>query len=437
MLPLKVFKKMKIKAIKAFEILDSRGTPTIATFIESDDGLKEFGFVPSGASTGSREAIEKRDNGKDFNGKGVSQVIKTAEENLFPELIGMVIGSQVEFDSKLIELDATKNKKNFGANIILSLSLAYCKLSASTEKKPLYEYIQNYFKENFFSAIEMKMPLPMMNILNGGAHANNKLDFQEFMIQPVGFSSFKEGLICGVEIFNFLKKSLNEKGFSTAVGDEGGFAPGIDSAEEALDLISSSIQEAGYEVDKDVTFALDCAATELLENKEYVFSNNEKLSSDQLIKYLAKLAKEYPITSVEDGLDENDWIGWKNLTQKLGKITQLVGDDLFVTNKDILQEGIDKNIANSVLVKINQIGTISETYETISLAYRHNYKCIISHRSGETEDNFIADLAVGTGAGQIKTGAPSRSDRTSKYNRLLMIDAIENLKFLGRQELVN
>jgi enolase len=428
---------MKIKAIKAFEILDSRGTPTIAALIETDDDFKEIGFVPSGASTGSREAIEKRDGGINFNGKGVAQVIKNAEENLFPELIGMKIGSQVEFDSKLIELDGTKNKKNFGANIILSLSLAYCKLSASAEKKPLYEYIYNYFRENFFSEVKMKMPLPMMNILNGGAHANNQLDFQEFMIQPVGFSSFKEGLICGVEVFNFLKKTLNKKGFSTAVGDEGGFAPGIDSAEEALDLISSSIQEAGYEVDKDVTFALDCAATELLKNKEYVFSNKEKLSSDELIEYLANLADKYPITSVEDGLDENDWVGWESLTKKLGKKTQLVGDDLFVTNKDILQEGIDRNIANSVLVKINQIGTISETFETICLAYQHNYKCVISHRSGETEDNFIADLAVGTGAGQIKTGAPSRSDRTSKYNRLLMIDAMEGLEFLGRQELIN
>ena len=428
---------MKIKTIKAFEILDSRGTPTIAASIELDNGLKEFGFVPSGASTGSREAIEKRDNSNNFNGKGVSQVIKTAEKNLFPELIGTEIGSQVEFDSKLIELDGTKNKKNFGANMILSLSLAYCKLSASSEKISLYEYIHNYFTEHFFSEVEMKMPLPMMNILNGGAHANNKLDFQEFMIQPVGFSSFKESLICGVEVFNFLKKTLNQKGFSTAVGDEGGFAPGIDSAEEALDLISSSIQEAGYEVDKDVTFALDCAATELLKNNKYIFSNNEKLSSDELIEYLSYLANKYPITSVEDGLDENDWSGWESLSKKLGKKIQLVGDDLFVTNKDILQEGIDRNIANSVLVKINQIGTIFETFETISLAHQHNYKCVISHRSGETEDNFIADLAVGTGAGQIKTGAPSRSDRTSKYNRLLIIDAMEDLKFCGRQELIN
>tara|TARA_B100000965_G_C19435967_1_gene688608 strand:- start:183 stop:959 length:777 start_codon:yes stop_codon:yes gene_type:complete len=257
------------------------------------------------------------------------------------------------------------------------------------------------------------------------------------MIQPVGFSSFKECLICGVEVFNCLKKTLNQKGFSTAVGDEGGFAPGIDSAEEALDFISSSIEDAGYQVNKDVTFALDCAATELMRNNEYIFSNKSKLSSDQLIDYLAKLASNYPLTSIEDGLDENDWSGWKNLTTKLGSKTQLVGDDLFVTNKDILQEGIKNGVANSVLVKINQIGTISETFETIDLAYQHNYKCVISHRSGETEDSFIADLAVGTGAGQIKTGAPSRSDRTSKYNRLLMIDNMEQLNFLGRQELVN
>ena len=428
---------MKIKEIKSFEILDSRGSPTVATLIKSDEELAEFGFVPSGASTGSREAIEKRDNGNNFDGKGVSQVIKNAEEKLFPELIGMEISSLEEFDARLIELDGTKNKKNFGANIILSLSLAFCKLSASKEKKPLYQYIYDYFLEHFSSKIEMKMPLPMMNILNGGAHANNKLDFQEFMIQPVGFSSFKEGLICGVEVFNYLKKTLNQKGFSTAVGDEGGFAPGIDSAEEALDLISSSIEAAGYKVDKDVTFALDCAATELLSKDNYVFSNDEKLSSDELIEYLAKLANAYPLTSIEDGLDENDWSGWENLTKKLGKKTQLVGDDLFVTNKEILQEGIDRSVANSILVKINQIGTISETLQTINLAYQHNYSCVISHRSGETEDNFIADLAVGTGAGQIKTGAPSRSDRTSKYNRLLMIDAMEDLNFLGRQELAN
>ena len=428
---------MKIKEIKSFEILDSRGSPTVATLIKSDEELAEFGFVPSGASTGSREAIEKRDNGNNFDGKGVSQVIKNAEEKLFPELIGMEISSLEEFDARLIELDGTKNKKNFGANIILSLSLAFCKLSASKDKKPLYQYIYDYFLEHFSSKIEMKMPLPMMNILNGGAHANNKLDFQEFMIQPVGFSSFKEGLICGVEVFNYLKKTLNQKGFSTAVGDEGGFAPGIDSAEEALDLISSSIEAAGYKVDKDVTFALDCAATELLSKDNYVFSNDEKLSSDELIEYLAKLANAYPLTSIEDGLDENDWQGWENLTKKLGKKTQLVGDDLFVTNKEILQEGIDRSVANSILVKINQIGTISETLQTINLAYQHNYSCVISHRSGETEDNFIADLAVGTGAGQIKTGAPSRSDRTSKYNRLLMIDAMEDLNFLGRQELAN
>ena len=428
---------MKIKEIKSFEILDSRGSPTVATLIKSDEELAEFGFVPSGASTGSREAIEKRDNGNNFDGKGVSQVIKNAEEKLFPELIGMEISSLGEFDARLIELDGTKNKKNFGANIILSLSLAFCKLSASKDKKPLYQYIYDYFLEHFSSKIEMKMPLPMMNILNGGAHANNKLDFQEFMIQPVGFSSFKEGLICGVEVFNYLKKTLNQKGFSTAVGDEGGFAPGIDSAEEALDLISSSIEAAGYKVDKDVTFALDCAATELLSKDNYVFSNDEKLSSDELIEYLAKLANAYPLTSIEDGLDENDWQGWENLTKKLGKKTQLVGDDLFVTNKEILQEGIDRSVANSILVKINQIGTISETLQTINLAYQHNYSCVISHRSGETEDNFIADLAVGTGAGQIKTGAPSRSDRTSKYNRLLMIDAMEDLNFLGRQELAN
>ena len=428
---------MKIKKIKAFEVLDSRGTPTIAAFIELKDGTREFGFVPSGASTGSREAIEKRDNGKNFNGKGVEKVIKFAEENLYPELLDKKFKDQKEFDERLISLDGTKNKERFGANIILATSLAFCKLSSTILKKPLYKHIHDYFLENFYKETQMKMPLPMMNILNGGAHANNNLDFQEFMIQPVGFSSFKEGLICGVEIFNVLKNTLNEKGFSTAVGDEGGFAPGISSAEEALDLITSAVEAAGYEINKDITFALDCASTELLKNTKYSFSNAENLSSDELIEYLSQLNKNYPITSIEDGLDENDWDGWRKMTEKLGKLTQLVGDDLFVTNQDILQEGIDKKVANSVLIKINQIGTLTETFETIRLAYENNYKCVISHRSGETEDSFIADLAVGTGAGQIKTGAPSRSDRTSKYNRLLMIDAFENLKYLGRGELKN
>ena len=428
---------MKIKKVDAYEILDSRGTPTVATRVTLENDIEEFGFVPSGASTGSKEAVEKRDKAGSFNGKGVQGVITDAEKSFFPEFIGMEVENQLEIDRKIIELDGTENKAKVGANITLALSLAACKAAAAAKKKKLYSYINTLFNDCFNTNVQMKMPLPMMNILNGGAHANNKLDFQEFMIQPVGFSSFKEGLICGVEVFNYLKKTLNQKGFSTAVGDEGGFAPGIDSAEEALDLISSSIEAAGYKVDKDVTFALDCAATELLNDNKYVFSNDERLSSGELIEYLAKLANSYPLTSIEDGLDENDWSGWENLTKKLGEKTQLVGDDLFVTNKEILQEGINRNVGNSILVKINQIGTISETFQTINLAYQNNYKCVISHRSGETEDNFIADLAVGTGAGQIKTGAPSRSDRTSKYNRLLMIDALEDLNFHGRQELAN
>ena len=426
---------MKIKKIDAYEILDSRGTPTIAARVQLDNEIEEFGFVPSGASTGSKEAVEKRDGGKSFNGKGVKGVIDDADKNLFPQFLGMDVRDQLSIDQKIIELDGTQNKANFGANVTLALSLAVCKAAASAENKKLYLYINSLFKNFFGLNIQMKMPLPMMNILNGGAHANNGLDFQEFMIQPVGFSSFKEGLTCGVEVFNSLKNTLNKKGFSTAVGDEGGFAPEINSSEEALSLISEAISSSGYKVDKEVTFALDCASTEIFKDGNYIFSDNNKMSNKELIQYLTALKSSYPITSIEDGLDENDWQGWADLTNKMGKQTQLVGDDLFVTNKDIFQRGIQENVANSILIKINQIGTLTETIETIKLAKENNYTTVISHRSGETEDSFIADLAVGSGAGQIKTGAPSRSDRTSKYNRLLMIDAWENLEFLGRSEL--
>ena len=426
---------MKIKKVDAYEILDSRGTPTVAARVTLENDMEEFGLVPSGASTGSKEAVEKRDEGDSFNGKGVQGVIKDAEKSFFPEFIGMDVENQIEIDSKIIELDGTTNKAKVGANITLALSLAVCKAAAAAEKKKLYLYINSLFKNFFKTNVQMKMPLPMMNILNGGAHANNGLDFQEFMIQPVGFSSFKKGLACGVEVFNSLKETLNKKKFSTAVGDEGGFAPEISSSEEALSLISEAILSSGYKVEDEVTFALDCASTEIFDDGSYIFSDNKKLSSEELINYLKELSKSHPITSIEDALDENDWLGWNHLTKEMGKVTQLVGDDLFVTNKDIFQEGIQQNIANSILIKINQIGTLTETLETINLAKENNYSTVISHRSGETEDSFIADLAVGSGAGQIKTGAPSRSDRTSKYNRLLMIDAWENFEFLGRNEL--
>ena len=426
---------MKIKKVDAYEILDSRGTPTVAARVILENDIEEFGLVPSGASTGSKEAVEKRDEGDSFDGKGVQRVIKDAEKSFFPEFVGMDVENQIEIDSKIIELDGTPNKAKVGANITLALSLAVCKAAAVAEKKKLYLYINSLFKNFFKTNVQMKMPLPMMNILNGGAHANNGLDFQEFMIQPVGFSSFKKGLTCGVEVFNSLKKTLNKKKFSTAVGDEGGFAPEISSSEEALSLISEAISSSGYKVEDEVTFALDCASTEIFNDGSYVFSDNKKFSSEKLVNYLKELSKSYPITSIEDALDENDWLGWNHLTQEMGKETQLVGDDLFVTNKDIFQKGIQQNIANSILIKINQIGTLTETLETINLAKENNYTTVISHRSGETEDSFIADLAVGSGAGQIKTGAPSRSDRTSKYNRLLMIDAWENFEFLGRNEL--
>ena len=426
---------MKIKKVDAYEILDSRGTPTVAARVTLENDIEEFGLVPSGASTGSKEAVEKRDKADSFNGKGVQGVIEDAEKSFFPEFIGMDVENQIEIDSKIIELDGTTNKAKVGANITLALSLAVCKAAAAAEKKKLYLYINSLFKNFFKTNVQMKMPLPMMNILNGGAHANNGLDFQEFMIQPVGFSSFKKGLTCGVEVFNSLKETLNKKKFSTAVGDEGGFAPEISSSEEALSLISEAILSSGYKVEDEVTFALDCASTEIFDDGSYIFSDNKKLSTEELINYLKELRKSHPITSIEDALDENDWLGWNHLTKEMGKETQLVGDDLFVTNKDIFQEGIQQNIANSILIKINQIGTLTETLETINLAKENNYTTVISHRSGETEDSFIADLAVGSGAGQIKTGAPSRSDRTSKYNRLLMIDAWENFEFLGRNEL--
>ena len=426
---------MKIKKIDAYEILDSRGTPTVATRVTLENDIEEFGFVPSGASTGSKEAVEKRDKAGSFNGKGVQGVITDAEKSFFPAFIGMEVENQLEIDRKIIELDGTENKAKVGANITLAVSLATCKAAAAAKKKKLYSYINTLFNDCFNTNVQMKMPLPMMNILNGGAHANNGLDFQEFMIQPVGFSSFKKGLTCGVEVFNSLKETLNKKGFSTAVGDEGGFAPEINSSEEALNLISEAILSSGYKVEEEVTFALDCASTEIFDDGSYIFSDKKKFSSDELINYLKELRKSYPINSIEDALDENDWQGWNNLTKEMGKETQLVGDDLFVTNKNIFQEGIQKNLANSILIKINQIGTLTETLETINLAKENNYKTVISHRSGETEDSFIADLAVGSGAGQIKTGAPSRSDRTSKYNRLLMIDSWENFEFLGRNEL--
>ena len=424
---------MKIKNIRSFEILDSRGTPTVMTSLELEDGTLEFGYVPSGASTGSREAIEKRDGGNSFDGKGLNLTIKNATDILFPELIGMELSSLFEFDAKLIELDGSENKEHFGANILLSLSLAACKALSSHQKKPLYLYI-NEIASSIGIEAEIRAPLAMMNILNGGAHANNGLDIQEFMIQPSGFSTFKESIICGVEVFQELKKILSKKGFSTAVGDEGGFAPNINSSEEALNLISEAISSSGYIVDDQVTFALDCASTEIYEEGVYNL-NGESLSSSELIKFLESLSNKFPLTSIEDPLDENDWNGWVDLTNNLGDKLQIVGDDLFVTNKLFLKKGIELKAGNSILIKINQIGSLSETLETIKLAKDNNYNCIISHRSGETEDNFISDLVVGTGLGQIKTGAPSTSDRTSKYNRLLYINELENLNFRGKKEI--
>ena len=409
-------------------ILDSRGNPTVEVDCYVDGILTGRAAVPSGASTGAYEALEMRDgDSSKYLGKGVSQAVENITQRIEEALVGLPVDEQKIIDEVMIELDGTPNKSSLGANAMLGVSLACLHAGAAVHELPLWKYIGGVSGG--------LMPVPMLNILNGGAHAASNVDVQEFMVMPHGFDTFEECLRAGVETYHALKKELKSDGLLGGVGDEGGFAPEINSSEEALSLISEAISSSGYKVDKEVTFALDCASTEIFKDGNYIFSDNNKMSNKELIQYLTALKSSYPITSIEDGLDENDWQGWADLTNKMGKQTQLVGDDLFVTNKDIFQRGIQENVANSILIKINQIGTLTETIETIKLAKENNYTTVISHRSGETEDSFIADLAVGSGAGQIKTGAPSRSDRTSKYNRLLMIDAWENLEFLGRSEL--
>ena len=410
-----------IKSVSAIEILDSRGNPTIEAKIVLDSGAHASACVPSGASTGSREALELRDHDKErYLGKGVLKAVENINKKIQPLLINKDPSEQALLDNLMIELDGTENKENSGANAILAVSLSIAKVAAIDLDIPLYEHIANLNG----TPGKFSMPVPMMNIVNGGEHAANNIDIQEFMVQPVKAEKFSSALQCGAEIFHSLKRVLDERGLSTAVGDEGGFAPNLSSNEEALALISEAVSEAGYVLGEDVVLALDCASSEFYKNGTYSLSGENKVfDSNDFVNFLDQLSSDYPILSIEDGMDESDWDGWEELTKKIGDRVQLVGDDLFVTNTKILQKGIDKKIANSILIKFNQIGSLTETLSAIKLAKNSGYSVVISHRSGETEDTTIADLAVGTDAGQIKTGSLCRSDRVAKYNRLLRIES--------------
>lgn len=404
-----------INAIVAREILDSRGNPTVECDVYLDCGVMGRAAVPSGASTGIREALELRDKDARYCGKGVMKAVENIHAKIQPALIGFDVTQQSSIDTQMIEDDGTENKSNFGANAILGVSMACARAAANYSGLPLYRYLGG------MGAVQM--PVPMMNVINGGAHANNNLDLQEFMIIPLGAPSFHEALRYGAETFHALKKIINGRGMSTAVGDEGGFAPNIDSHEEAIELILEAIKAAGYEPGKDIAIGLDCAASEFYEDGKYIQKGQGKTyTAEEWIDVLESWVAKYPIISIEDGMAEVDWEGWKKLTDRLGRRVQLVGDDLFVTNPKILAEGIQKGVANSILIKVNQIGTLSETLAAIEMAKRAGYSVVVSHRSGETEDSFIADLAVGVNAGQIKTGSMSRSDRMAKYNQLLRIE---------------
>lgn len=405
-----------IRYIKALEILDSRGNPTIEVTLTTDAGLMARASVPSGASTGEHEALELRDQDPSrYLGKGVQTAVAHVNGPIAQILVGEHVFDQSRLDALLIEADGTENKGKFGANAILGASLALARAGAMTAKLPLYLYLGGTNAH--------LLPCPMMNIINGGAHADNSLDFQEFMIRPVGASRFSQALQWGVEIFHHLKSLLLHNGHATSVGDEGGFAPNLTSHEEALDLILMAIEKAGLRPGHDITLALDCASSELYDRTTGTYTLfGKEHSSEALVEYLEKLTKAYPIDSIEDGCDQNDWKGWKLLTERLGSKIQIVGDDLFVTNPKFLNRGIQQHVANAILIKLNQIGTLTETLETIRVAQNHSYATVISHRSGETDDSFIADLAVAVNAGQIKTGSLSRSDRISKYNRLLAIE---------------
>lgn len=410
-----------IKDVRAIEVLDSRGNPTIKAFVTLCDGSTGSAIVPSGASTGKREALELRDGGDAFGGKGVLKAIKNINSMIAEELCGKDALNQKAIDDALIALDGTENFSKIGANAALGVSMAVARAAANSRKLPLYRYLGG--------ANATILPVPMFNIINGGAHANNSVDFQEFMIMPFGFDKFSDALRAAAEIYQTLKKLLNDAGHSTAVGDEGGFAPNLKDNEEPLELIMQAIQKAGYKPNEQIKLALDVAASELYDGKVYKLEGKE-FTSEQMVEKYAALCEKYPIFSIEDGLSEDDWAGWKILTDKLGSKVQLVGDDLFVTNEKILKEGITKGIANAVLIKPNQIGTVSQTMQTVRLAQRNGYRCIMSHRSGESEDSFIADFAVALNTGEIKTGATSRSERNAKYNRLLEIEC-ETSEYLG------
>lgn len=398
------------------EVLDSRGNPTVEVEVILEDGTMGRAIVPSGASTGAHEAVELRDGDNNrYNGKGVLQAVENVNEIIAPEVIGMDVTHQVDIDTLMIEMDGTPNKGRLGANAILGVSLAVARAAANYLEIPLYQYIGGVNAR--------EIPVPMMNILNGGKHADNNVDIQEFMIIPAGATSFTEGLRMAVEIYHTLKKVLNSKGLATAVGDEGGFAPNLPSNEAAIEVILEAVAEAGYQAGKDILLGLDVAATEIYRDGKYhLESTQQVLSSEEIVDFYASLVERYPVISIEDGLAEDDWEGWKLLTDRLGKKIQLIGDDLFVTNTERLARGIEMGICNSILIKVNQIGTLTETLDTIEMARRAGYTCVISHRSGETEDATIADIAVATGSGQIKSGAPARTDRVAKYNQLLRIE---------------
>lgn len=417
--------------ITARQILDSRGNPTVEVDVLTENGCLGRAAVPSGASTGTHEAVELRDNDKSvYMGKGVLKAVENVNARIAPELMGLDVFEQNMLDKLMIQLDGTPNKGNLGANAILGVSMAIAKAAAQESRQPLYRYIGGVNANT--------LPVPMMNILNGGAHADNKIDFQEFMVMPFGAKSFSEGLRMGTEIFHHLKSVLKKKGYSTNVGDEGGFAPNMQSNVEAIETVLLAIEAAGYRPGEDVYIAMDAASSEMwnVEEKVYHFhkSSGEKLTSSEMVAYWTDWSKKYPIISIEDGLAEDDWSGWAELTKSIGKDVQLVGDDLFVTNVTRLQEGVKNNIANSILVKVNQIGTLTETIDAVNLAHTNGFTSVMSHRSGETEDYTIADLAVALNCGQIKTGSASRSDRIAKYNQLLRIEEElgNNAKYLGR-----
>ena len=410
-----------IEDVYAIEVLDSRGNPTVKATVALSDGTVASAIVPSGASTGKREALELRDGGERYCGKGVLKAVENVNSQIAEAVIGLDAFDQKALDDEMRELDSTDNYSNLGANAVLGVSMAVARAAAKSLDVPLYRYLGG--------ANASVLPVPMFNIINGGAHANNSVDFQEFMIMPFGFDKFSDALRAASEIYHTLKGLLNAAGHSTAVGDEGGFAPNLNDNEEPIKLIMQAIEKAGYKAGEQIKLALDVAASELYENGKYKLEGKE-FSSEELIERYAQLCEKYPIFSIEDGLSEDDWAGWAKLTSKLGSKVQLVGDDLFVTNEKILSEGIAKGVGNAILIKPNQIGTVSQTMQTIRLAQRKGYRCVMSHRSGESEDSFIADFAVAMNTGQIKTGATSRSERNAKYNRLLEIER-ETDEFLG------